>query len=148
MSRGELLTEAVERGPTLGIGSEDLLDDAGFVRINLDQGWIAGPLGMHAVAVRDLRGPGQQLTGFHLGQAAGQHAVRDQRPLVLGDRSTDVGHELLMRVMAAWTIDEHHLDSGALPFLEHHQLMDEVPRQAVRRGDDDHVELRSSHVIA
>jgi hypothetical protein len=56
----ESLGQAVERGPALSILSEDLLDDAGRRGIHLDEGWVAGMLGVDTIAVRDLRGPGQQ----------------------------------------------------------------------------------------
>src|SRR5436309_3253312 len=37
--------------------------------------------------------------------------------------------------------------AATLPCLEDHHLVHEVPRQAVRRGDDHHVDLGPSHVI-
>jgi hypothetical protein len=137
-----------ERSPALGIGREDPLDDARLVRIHLDQGWVAGPLGADPVGIRDPRGPGQQLAGFHLGQPTASHAVGDQGPCILGHRPADVGHELLVRIMAGRAADEHHLDSGPLPSLEYHQSMDEVPRQTIRCGDHHHVELGPPHVVA
>jgi hypothetical protein len=125
---------------------EQLLDDHGGDRVDLDRYRVPGPLGVQPVAVGCSR-PGQQLPAAQPGLPPAPHPVGDQGPLVLGHRATDLGHQLLVRVVAQGPVTEHHPHPAALQLLHDHHLVHEVAGQPVRRADQDRVERRPRRVV-
>jgi hypothetical protein len=67
--------------------------------VQLDGGRVAGPLGVQPVAVGRPR-PGQQLPAAQPRLPPAPHLVGDQGPFILGDRAADLGHQLLVGVVA------------------------------------------------
>jgi hypothetical protein len=129
----------VQRHPTGRVGGEQLLDHHGSDRVDLDGGGVAGSLGVQPVAV-GRPCPRQQLPAAQSGLPPAPHPVGDQGPLVLGHRPADLGHQLLVRVVAERPVTEHHPHATAFQLLQHYHLVHEVAGQPIRRGDQDHVE--------
>jgi hypothetical protein len=92
--------------------------------------------------------PGQQLPATQPRLPPAAHPVGDQGPLVLGDRATDLGHQLLVRVVAEGSIDKHHPHAPAFQLLQHHHLVHEVAGQPIRRGHQHDVEGRLRRMVA
>jgi hypothetical protein len=136
---GELRSQGVQGHPTGRIRGEQLLHNGGRDRVDPDRGGVTRPLGMQPVAVGCPR-PRQQLPTAQPGLPPPPHPVSDQGPLVLGHRPADLGHQLLVRVVAERPITKHHPDATSLQLLQDHHLVHEVAGQPIWRGDHDHVE--------
>jgi hypothetical protein len=139
--------QGVQRHPTGRRGGEQLLDDHGGDRVELDCGWITRPLRVQPVAVGRPR-PGQQLPAAQLGQPPAPHPVGDQGPLVLSNRPADLGHQLLMGIVAERPVTNHHPHATALQLLQDHHLLHEVASQPVRRADHHEIKRGSCRVVA
>jgi hypothetical protein len=133
--------------PAGRIRREQLLDHGGRDRVEPDRGRVTRPLGVQPVAVGRPR-PGQQLPAAQPGLPPAPHPVSDQGPLVLGDRAADLGHQLLVRVVATRPVTEHHPHATALQFLQDHHLVHEVAGQPARRGHQHHVQRRPRRMVA
>jgi hypothetical protein len=120
----------VQCHPTGRIRREQLLDHDGGDRVDLDGGGITRSFGVQPVAVGRPR-PGQQLPAAQPPPPAA-HPVSNQGPLVLGDRAADLGHQLLVWVVADRPVTEHYPHAAALQFLQDHHLVHEVASQPIR----------------
>jgi hypothetical protein len=92
--------------------------------------------------------PGQQLPAAQPRLPPAAHPVGDQGPFILGDRTTDLGHQLLVWVVATRPIDEHHPHAPAFQLLQHHHLVHEVAGQPIGRGHQHHVEGCPRRLVA
>jgi hypothetical protein len=144
---GQLCGQPMQRHPTGRVGGKQLLDHGGGDRVDLDRSRVTGPLGVQPIPVR-CSCPRQQPPAAQPRQPPAPHPIGDQGPLVLGDRAADLGHQLLVRVVAWRPIAEHHLNAPAFQLLQHHHLVHQLAGQPVRRGDQHHVEGGPRRLVA
>src|SRR5262249_54384646 len=107
---------------------------SGLGRVLVDPGRVAWTVSCHPVAVRRT-GPGEHLAGLELALPTASCALRNQRPLVLGDGTTDLEQQLVVRILRHRPIEE--LDTTAVLFqlLDEKYLMNIVPRQPIWVGE-------------
>src|SRR6266545_952732 len=143
----QLRGQPVQGHPADRVGGKQLLDHDRCDRVQLHQGRVAGRSGVQPVAV-GRPCPGRQLPAAQPRLPAAPHPVGDQGPLAGGDRTADLGDQLLVRVVGERPIAEHHRHTAALQFLQDHHLVGEVAGQPVRRADHRHVERRAGCMVA
>jgi hypothetical protein len=142
-----MVHQAVQGVAALQIPGEHLGDDRRFGRVLIDPRGVAGPIGRHPVAVRGA-GPGEHLAGFEPALSASPHAFSDQRPLILGDRPSDLEQELVVRVLGHRPVEELDAAAVLLQLLKDEHLMDIVSRQSIRIGDEGLLERGHGRPIA
>jgi hypothetical protein len=141
---GQTLGQAIEGGRRLGIGipRKDLGDHRGFDRVDPEALRIAGPLGIHHIAIR-WHAPRQHLAAAQLGLAAASHPVRDKAALILGHGTPDLEEELIVRILTHRSLQKLHLASPLRQFVDQEHLVDIVAGQPVWSGDQD--PLKAGH---
>jgi hypothetical protein len=70
------------------------------------------------------------------------HPVGDQRPLVLGDGTPNLKHQLFVWVVARRSVDKYHADPLPFEHFKDDHLVDVVTRQTVWTSDHHDVERR------
>ncbi len=76
------------------------------------------------------------------------HPLGNQGALVLGHRTADLEHQLVVGVIAHRTIEELDAAPGSLQFFQDHHLMDVVAGESIRRSQEDQIECRLGRLIA
>jgi hypothetical protein len=135
----EVIDQPMQGVAALEVPGEHLSDDGSLGRILVDPRGVARPVGRHPVAVRGAS-PGEHLAGLELALSTSPHAFGDQRPLILGDRPSDLEQELVMRVLGHRPVEELDATTVFLQLLEQKYLMNIVTCQPIRVGDEDLVE--------
>jgi hypothetical protein len=60
----------------------------------------------------------------------------------------DLQQQLVLGATAHAAVDEHHLDTGALEFIDEYGLVGEIPAQAIRGVDIEAVQAASGRQVA
>ena len=141
------LGDAVQGQAVFDVPGEDLAHHRCLMVRDPQPGRIAGPERVQAVA-EGRRAPGQQAPGPQCGQPTASHAVGDDRPLVLGDRPTDLDDQRVLRIAAGWALQEHHLAAGVRQLFEQPDLVGVAPGEPIGTGDEHQVHVATRHGIA
>ena len=143
----EALHQRHERARLVGIPPEQLGDQRGLGGVGAHAGGIAGPVRVGPVSVR-RPGPRQHLPALQLVEPAAPRALGDERALVLGHRPADLQEQLVLGIVGERTVGELDLAAVTLQLLQEQHLMDVVPRQPIRVGDEDAIELGQGGEVA
>jgi hypothetical protein len=144
---GQAECELVQTDAAVGIGLKQLLDNRHLDGIDGEQARIPRAFRMPTVAIGHAA-PGQQLTTADLGLPAPAHPLGNQGPLVLGHRTPDLEHQLVVRIIAHRAIQKLDLAAGALQFFQDYHLMQVVASQPIRCGNEHQIKRRLGGLIA
>jgi hypothetical protein len=131
----------------LQIPREQFPHDRPLGRIDAHACWVTRPFRIDAIAI-GRRGPGQEETGTQLHLSSPSHPLGHQRPFIFCHRAADLQHELIMGIVAHGPFQKLHSTAGALQLFQEDHLVHIIPRQTIRRGDQDTIDLGASHGIA
>ena len=138
---------AQQGGPLLQVPGEELRDERRGRGIPPHARRVARVLRVDLVA-QGHADPRQELARAEPVEAPPAHPLGDERALVLGDRAANLQEQLVVRVLAHRAVDEHRLAASPRQFLQQEHLVDVFAREPVRRGDQDHVQLRGGRAVA
>jgi hypothetical protein len=79
----------------------------------------------------------QVLASSRLLQLAATEALTEECALVLRNCALNLEKQLIARIVANWSMDEHDLTTGSLELLKQKHLIDVLTRQPIRAEHDD-----------
>jgi len=115
--------------------------DRGLDRVNLYPARITRAVQIEQGAIGGA-GPGPQLATAQFGLAPPSHALGNQGPLILRDRTANLQEQLIMRVITHRTLDKLDPTAALGEFIDQEHLMDIIAGQAIRGSDQDTFEGR------
>jgi len=95
------------------------------------------------------RSPGEQGACAVFLQAPSPRPIRDQVALVFGDRSADLQQQLIVRILAHWSLDELDEAAAFFQFLDQEHLVNILAGQSIwgRHQHTIKVRLRDGEMI-
>jgi hypothetical protein len=129
------------------VPGKDLADHCCFYRIDSHTCWITGTFCIQDVAV-ECFSPRQELSRTQLGQPATTHTICDQRTFILGHSTSDLQDQLVMWIIAHWTVQKLYSTAVAFQLFQQQHLVDVLACQTVWRSDHNYLELSHCRSIA
>ena len=114
----------------VGVPREDLLYDGGRDRIDLETMRVSRMFRIEQVPIRSTA-PGKELPAPQLCKPSSSHPVGNQLPFILGDSTSHLEQELVMRVVTHGTVNKDDLTATLMQFLDQEDLMDVLAGKSV-----------------